>query len=409
MEGSFACPECGATVELGGLAPGRQVRCPFCHRLLEVPYLPRAVDTRWKRRRFQRPWWVAWAWTGLGIAALILASAGAFSVFKRHQHSSREKSVRNLLESSRRNEASGRLTEALLDLDAALTLASQADDPTGSTVKEQKKRRAGLAAREVQSKIEHLRDAGASPFPLGDWLNLMARTEGDSDLSGVVPEIKKQFQQSLERAITDQLKSARHSMQAGNVAAALETCDEAAKLFKHLPPSASPGLRHEAEDLVSRLVSRHGIQIELPEGAFTFGSQSAYVKEFVPILTRALEAKGYLPYRQSSPWKTIWDRANYRMHLKVIEKLEGSYLSSANRLTLITADLTLSSQDEVKWHTTPTARSTVPLPKLSALLASRAAASSERSDEFERMLYADARGHIDEKLGYALSNMPACP
>ena len=43
MDGSFACPECGSDVEVRGLAPGRQVRCGFCHRLLEVPYLPRAA------------------------------------------------------------------------------------------------------------------------------------------------------------------------------------------------------------------------------------------------------------------------------------------------------------------------------------------------------------------------------
>ena len=40
MDGSFACPECGSTVEVEGLTPGRQVRCEFCQRLLEVPYLP---------------------------------------------------------------------------------------------------------------------------------------------------------------------------------------------------------------------------------------------------------------------------------------------------------------------------------------------------------------------------------
>ena len=45
MEGSFACPECGTFVEVHGLAPGRQVRCGFCNRLLEVPYLPRAADS----------------------------------------------------------------------------------------------------------------------------------------------------------------------------------------------------------------------------------------------------------------------------------------------------------------------------------------------------------------------------
>jgi hypothetical protein len=409
MEGSFACPECGESVELAGLAPGRHVRCRFCHRLLEVPYLPRATDTSWKRRRFQKPGWVVWAWSGLGIAAVVIGGTGALAVLKRHQHSSQEKSIRNLLESSRRHESSGRLTEALLDLDAALAIAAKSDVSIAGSVQERQKRRADLAIREAQSVKDGLSHAGSSPFPLGDWLNLVFRAERDSDLTGIVPDIKKQFQQNLAESIAAQLARARKSIQAGQVVTALETCDEIAKLIKHLSPGSSAAIRREAENLVAQLLAGHGIQIELPQGEFTFGSQAVYVKEFVPVLTRALEAKGYLPYRESSPWKALWERAGYRMHLQVVEQLEGSYLSSANRLTRIVADLTLSSGGQVRWHTSPSARSTVPLPKLSALVAGRVAAGAERIDEFERMLYADARSHIDEKFGFALSNMPQCP
>ena len=68
MDGSFACPECGSSVEVTGLAPGRQVRCGFCNRLLEVPFLPRAADAPWKRRRFARPKWFIWACAALAVA-----------------------------------------------------------------------------------------------------------------------------------------------------------------------------------------------------------------------------------------------------------------------------------------------------------------------------------------------------
>ena len=50
------------------------------------------------------------------------------------------------------------------------------------------------------------------------------------------------------------------------------------------------------------------------------------------------------------------------------------------------------------WQTSPTARSTVPLPKLPAYLSSRLAISPERSEEFERLLYDNARGQIDDKF-----------
>src|SRR5690242_2506085 len=74
MDRVFACPECGSMLEVGGLAPGRQVRCMFCHRLLEVPFLPRAEVSGWKRPRFARPRWVPYAWGGLAVvlAAVVL-------------------------------------------------------------------------------------------------------------------------------------------------------------------------------------------------------------------------------------------------------------------------------------------------------------------------------------------------
>jgi hypothetical protein len=128
----------------------------------------------------------------------------------------------------------------------------------------------------------------------------------------------------------------------------------------------------------------------------------------VPVLIKALEAKGYLPSRDSSRWRDQWKHALYHLHWDVSEQLEGSYLSSANRLTRIEARLTLTSRGQSIWQTIPTARSTVPLPNLPAYLSSRLAISRERSEEMEKLLYDNARGQIHEKFAYALSNMPAC-
>jgi hypothetical protein len=97
----------------------------------------------------------------------------------------------------------------------------------------------------------------------------------------------------------------------------------------------------------------------------------------------------------------------YHMRLDVAELQEGNYLSSANRLTRIEAHLSLTSRGEMIWHTAPTVRSQVPLPKLPAYLANRVAISPERSEQFERLLYQSARDQIDEKFRYALKNMPA--
>ena len=99
MDGSFACPECGTDVEVQGLSPGRQVRCGFCHRLLEVPYLPRAAGAPWKRRRFARPMWVAWAWVGLSLLLVVILAAGAVQFLRRQYDSMQDRSINHLLDS----------------------------------------------------------------------------------------------------------------------------------------------------------------------------------------------------------------------------------------------------------------------------------------------------------------------
>jgi hypothetical protein len=126
------------------------------------------------------------------------------------------------------------------------------------------------------------------------------------------------------------------------------------------------------------------------------------------MLIKALEAKGYLPFRESSPWKSAWDKARYLMRLEVSERREGSYLSTENRLTRIEARLTLTTSGRLVWQTIPTARSSDTLRNLPVYVSSRLAANPARSEECERLLYDNARGQIDEKFGYALGNMPEC-
>ena len=81
-------------------------------------------------------------------------------------------------------------------------------------------------------------------------------------------------------------------------------------------------------------------------------------------------------------------------------------MASENRLTRIDASLTLYRRGKQIWTTTPTARTMVPLPSLPAYLSTRVALSPARMDEFESLLYDNARSLIDEKFAFALSNMP---
>ena len=60
------------------------------------------------------------------------------------------------------------------------------------------------------------------------------------------------------------------------------------------------------------------------------------------------------------------------------------------------------------WHISPTAKSSVPLPELSTYVASRVAATQTRKEEIEKLLYANARGQIEDRIKRNLGNMPAC-
>jgi hypothetical protein len=407
VDGTFACPECGSEVKVQGLAPGRQVRCGFCHRLLEVPYLPRAGDAPWKRRRFVHAKWVPWAWIGIAVIALFVVATGAVGFLKRQYDSIQDRSISQLFESSRRHEAEGQLGEALIDLDTALELARKAGPSLERRLGLEQARRPDLARRDAEVVLKGLVAHEPSSFQVGNWLNLIARTARDPDLASLLTPIKDQFQAALNRQVAFDLKAARAGFQSGNLGASLTACDQIGRLLEHLAESSQARVRSDTEEIVKRITALRGVQVEAPEGRFLFGAKS-YVAELLPVLERALEAKGYVPRRASSPWRDLWTGALYHMRLDVIEMQEGSYLSSQNRLTRIEAGLTLTSRGNLVWHTTPTVRSEVPLPKLPAYLASRVAISSERSEEFERLLYKNARERIDEKFRYALDNMPEC-
>jgi hypothetical protein len=339
---------------------------------------------------------------------VIVVVGGSWRLLKRQYDSYQERAVNHLLQSSRRHEAEGRLGQSLVDLDAALDLAAKAGGDVRNRVSQDKKKRPDLARRDAGEILDRLKSLEPASFSLGEWLNLQARAAKDPDLQPLVQRIDDQFQQVLQRQVESDLRIARSAFQALQVVRSLAYCDQVAGLIRHLSVTISPAIKRETEALVIDLISTHGVKVDAPQGRFLFGP-SSYASEMSTALGKALESKGYLPYRESSPWNDLWKHALYHARLDVTEVQDGEYLSSQNRLTRIESVLTLTSRGEVVFRTAPTARSQVPLPNLPVYLASRAAASPERSAEFERLLYNSARDQIDEKFRIALENMPPCP
>jgi hypothetical protein len=408
MDGAFACPECGTIVEVKGLAPGRQVRCGFCHRLLEVPYLPRVEDKRWKRRRFGRPWWVPWAWCTLGVLAAAMILIAMPQLLDRHERAALDRSIQELIASSESKERSGNLGQALVDLDTALTLCSHSPARTPVKTAELRRKRGALATREARLVLDRLSEKDTHPFPLGDWLNIQARITADADLAALKKEVTERFRGKLMRRVEIDLAAARVDLESGRAVVALELCNSLVPLFPHLLPTDQVRLRREAEQIVFRIVDRQGIFVGPPRGHFLRGSEAKYNASMMPELFKAVTAKGYVPQVNSPTWGDRWSAAPYRLTLQVNERLEGNYMSSENRLTRIDAHITLLYRGQEIWKTTPTARTMVPLPSLPAYLSARVALSPARIQEFERLLSDTARSIIDEKLYFAVSHMPGC-
>ena len=337
MDGSFACPECGSTVEVKGLATGRQVRCGFCQRLLEVPYLPRVPAGPWKRRRFGRSKWITWTVGVIGAILAVLFVVGGLHYVKKRFRAVEKGAIQKLIASSRTHEASGRLGQALIELDVALDLSSKAHSVDRSEIEEHQRRRGDLARRDARAVLDELVSGSRAPLPLGEWLNLVARATKDVDLASLKPDIDEQFQARVRLEAETILALARKSFESGSVVESLQDCDRIAKLLKYLPPEVESLVRHDTEELVGRLIATHGVVVESPTGKFVFGSQDSYLSSMLPVLLKAMEKKKYLPYRPTSPWVGLWTKALYQLRLDVSERLEDNYLTSENRLTRIEA------------------------------------------------------------------------
>jgi hypothetical protein len=297
-----------------------------------------------------------------------------------------------------------------VELDAAIDMARRQGAQGGVSIDEARRHRADLALREARGLLDGLRRPGQPAYPLGDWLNLIARARRDRDLASLRSPIETAFRDTLQKQAATELETARRELGAGRVVASLRACDRIARLLPHMAADVGSVARREAEDLVARLVEGHGVALETPRGDFILGSFETYRSRFVPVLADALESRGYLPYRETSPWKSVWRQAKYLARLEVSERLEGNYLSSQNRLTRIEARLTLMvpSSKKVVWRINPTARTSVPVPGLPAGISTRLAVNPARTDEDERLLYDDARGQIDGKFAQALHDMPEC-
>ncbi|WP_165074513.1 paraquat-inducible protein A [Paludisphaera rhizosphaerae] len=403
MDGEFACPQCGQTVKVRRPGPGRQARCRFCNSLIEVPFLPR-VDGAWKRRRFEKPRWVPWAWAGIILAVASLIATATVQALVRSERAARLRTVERLIDSSQAHESAGRFDLALIDLDSALTVAPatgvELDDPD-----KLHGRRRDLARRDVESVLGKLA-ADDRPKSLGSWLDLIARVGADHDLEPVRTDVQARFDSALSHWIDD---AADRAVRELDPSTALAICRDGDDLALHLPSPARKPAQDRFRAIVAALVDRCGAAIDEAPGEFVVGAKAGYDRIFRPMILETLRLKGYLPPPTEPRWADLWTNPPYRFTFAVRERHEGTYLGTQNRLSRIEARLSLTDRGREIWMTAPNARTIVPVPNLPSYLAGRLALSQDRVEEAEKLLHDNAFSQIRDRFQLSLKNLPDRP
>ena len=146
-----------AVSKSAGLAPGRQVRCGFCDRLLEVPFLPRAADGFLEAPSVSP---AEMAELGVGRSGRLCRRR---SWRPGRSSSSRDNTIlpssdRSIISSSHlgTTRPTGRLDQALIDLDTALEMARKAGPTYIARLDDWQKRRTDLALRDAQNVARRL-------------------------------------------------------------------------------------------------------------------------------------------------------------------------------------------------------------------------------------------------------------
>lgn len=411
MDGSFACPECGSTIEVRGLTPGRQTRCEFCNRLVEIPFIPRIADPSWHRFRFRRSRRFVLGWTAVAVTVAALVVGGGARLMSHRSRAARLETITRLTQSATRQSATGADGPALIDLDAAIELAGSMDQIDSCLdLATLRRTRQETARRDAEKILGDLTRRDDFPQSAGAWLSLRARIGRDSDLAAIQRKAETAFQAQVNKSLESESRIATTSLESHKYESSLESCLRLDRMLKYLPPDVRERWRNRLESIVAALVQVAGVVVTESHGELLEGSRHpTYTPELMRTASKALRDQGYLPPPREVPWRSLWSHAPYRLNLEVVERREGNYHATQNRLARIEVHLTLSTRNFPIWSATSVARSRVPLVEVPSSISKRLAISRERINEFEDLLYTDAEALIGAHLAATVQNLPRCP
>ena len=411
MAGGFACPECGQAISPRGLTPGREVICPGCATLVEVPYLPRATEPPRRadnpsgpplRRGGRSRGWrsrmspgarrrLGWGLAVGAVGLVALTTWWAVGSIGARARSERERVLNELIAASDDATAAGNPGAAFREIEAAVVAARKLD-PAGSTRLDSLIDRRNRAARdEVAARLDALGRLGPDARA-GEAQILSARARRDPALAALADRIDA----ATEAALTTQAEAdrdhARQSLAAGKGVEAFEMAVRAHGRADRLASRTdATRIGGEARAIIVEAIELCGATVADPPAASAERKDSA--ASFARSLwTEALTGRGYLLAPAGSPWGKVWaDHAPYQVSARVTEAHEGLYLQSQNRPTQIDGWFSVTVRGQPSWQTRIYAQTRAPIPDLAAFVASRLATADHRDAEIERRLADDAR------------------
>ncbi len=410
MGGGFACPECGREISPGGLTPGREVLCPGCSTLVEVPYLPRAAG--WKRRRGGRGRGRS-AWldskllrAAVGLAAVAVVGLAASRFVGGRVRSDRERVLAELVASADEAQADGKLDAAYYQIEAALAQARTMDLDGSARLAALRLRRDRASACEADARLATI-DALDPDLAVGESLTLAERARGDRALAPRLDAIAAKLEASRLRQARADLDAARRALDAADgpaaFAAARRLHDRAGKLGE----ADSRRLRDDAEGVIEAAVGRFGIALPPASGRFAAGSGAAYDAALDRHLAEILGARGYLVQPRRSAWRSTWDdHAPFLLTIRIVEEQGEYYLQSKNKITQIEGFLDLAHRGRPVWQGRLVSRTRVPLLDLPAYLAGHLATSGRHDAQVERRFHADALAQFVDQAVRNLRGLP---
>ncbi len=418
--GNFACPECGRPIAPTGLTPGREVICPACSTLVEVPYLPRAIRPRarwdlrpkpargrWSGRRGLAPASkrrLRWALAVGSVVAVVLATRWTVGAIEAKARSDREEVIRHLIAASDQAESIRDTGEAFREIEAALTLARQIDTEGSRRLDSLIERRDRADRAEVEARLAAL-DRLAVDQAAGEALILDDRARHDPALATLRDAIAAKVEATADRQAETDRDLARAALKAGRGIEAFKFAARAHDRGGRLADRAvADRIREDARATVVEAVERFGATV-----APAVEANGGGIDRFAtPIWTEALTSRGYLLPPPGTPWAEVWTaHAVYQASSKVTESTEGLYLQSNNRATRIDGQFALTLRGRMRWQTRVFAQTRSPLPDLPAYIAGRLATTDRRDPEIERRLRDDARTAFRIQLDRNFRGIPA--